>query len=104
MMYLIDNFFLRLEFHQCGAVILAQFGQGGAHMAEDFRVERIAVQTGRTAAEEFFGSENLLMDFESGFEADRGVVVRGHFTKRFESHAESVPGGTGVFMYAISKN
>ena len=64
-----------LEFHQGGAVVFAHFGQGGAHVAQDFRVVMVlVVLPGRTAAEELAVRQQLLVHLEAASETQLGVV------------------------------
>ena len=55
-------------------------------MAKDFGVEFVAVLAGGAAAEELFRRKKLLMDFESGFETEVGVIALGHLGKGFDGH------------------
>jgi hypothetical protein len=55
-------------------------------MPKDFGVESVTVPAGRATAEELFGGEKLLMNFQSGLEPECGIVARGHFIEWFERH------------------
>ncbi len=81
---LVDDLFFRLEFHQRGPVVLAQLRKRRPHVAENLRVIIRAIAACGTAAEELLGGQELLMDFETGFEADSGVIVGLHLFKGFE--------------------
>jgi len=70
----IDDLLLGFELHQRGAVVLAEFAEGGAHVAEDFAVVGLGVEAGGAAAEELVFGEELLMHFQSGDQAD-GLIV-----------------------------
>jgi hypothetical protein len=55
-------------------------------VAEDFCIEGIAVEARRATAKKLFRCEELLVNLESRFEADSGVVAFGHFTERLKRH------------------
>jgi hypothetical protein len=86
MVDLIDDLLPGLEFHQSGTVILSKFGERWAHVTEDLCIEGIAVEARRATAKELFCCEELLVNLESRFEADSGVVAFGHLGERLERH------------------
>jgi hypothetical protein len=75
---------LGLELHEGRAVVLAELGQGRAHVAEDLGVVLAAVAAGRAAAEELLFGQDLLVDLEARAEPDRFVVGRGHLGEGLE--------------------
>ena len=70
----VDDVLLRLELHQCGAVVLAEFGQCRAHVPQHRPVVLARVEPGRAAAEELALGQQLLMDFQPAHESDCFVV------------------------------
>jgi len=67
----IDDIFFGFEFHERGAVIFAEFGEGGSHVAQDFSIVSFVGEPDGTAAEEFVSGIELLVDFEAAFETQR---------------------------------
>jgi hypothetical protein len=55
-------------------------------VTEDFGVKGIAVEARRATAKKLFGREELLVNLESRFEADSGIVAFGHLAKRLKHH------------------
>jgi hypothetical protein len=64
-------------------------------VTEDLGIEFFAVAAGGATAEEFFFGEELLVDLKTGLETESGVVARGHFRKRLQSHGPNVRKGRG---------
>ncbi len=71
---LVNDLFVGLEFHEGGAVVLAELGEGRAHMAQHLRVVSLVVLAGRAAAEQLLTGVELLVDLEAGLEPQPGIV------------------------------
>ena len=72
-------------FHQGGAVVFAQFGEGWAHVPQDFGVVFVVVVPGGAAAEELGVGQELLMHLQAAFEPEGGIVLGRHFDERLET-------------------
>jgi hypothetical protein len=80
----VDDLLLGLELHQRGAVVLAQLRERRPHVPQDLGVVLVAVETGGTPAEYLLVGEQLLVDLQTGAQADFRVVLRRHLIEGFE--------------------
>ena len=72
----VDDFLLRLEFHQGCAVVFAQFGKGGAHVTDQLGIVvlKLVELSGGTVAKQLLLGLDLLVHFQSRHEAYAVIV------------------------------
>ena len=88
----VDDLLLRLELHERRAVVLAELGERGPHVAEHLAVVVFGVEAGGAAAEQLVRGQELLVHLEAGYEADRFVVERLDHRTDTIAHAPKVSG------------
>ncbi len=71
----VDHDLAGLELHQRRAVVFAELGEGGPHVADDLGVVILmaVVAAGRAMAKEFLGGQQLLVHFQAALEPHFGV-------------------------------
>ena len=92
----IDDVLPGLELHQGGAVVLAQLGEGGAHVPQHGSVVGLGEEPRRTLAEHLLLGQQLLVYLEADPQAHLRVVDRFVHGQGFPSRFLARPGDLSV--------